>query len=116
MLEALFLNHSLFLHSFWRIFENKNTSRKSAMAKAVRLAAAIRADSPKTASYAFSEGANREEGGRLVAKREKRRIRRITNKPDRIMLRIRAAPYTSVMTSLIEKIRGITKIATLALS
>ena len=52
------------------------------------------------------------DGGRCVARREKINISAITTSPERTTLRARSFPKTSVIISLIVKIKGIVKIAT----
>lgn len=91
-------------------------SKKSEMIKAVKLAAAMRADKPKIVSYAFSFGKNLIDGGSATAKSENNNIPTMTTMAERTTLRARSFPNTSVITSLIVKIRGKVKIATLALS
>ncbi len=116
MLDTLFRIHKPFFPNFCLIFMKIKTSMNSAIVNAVRLAKEMRADLPKIVSYAASVPSNRFDGGREIDRSEKRSMRAIMNKPDRIILRVRSFPYTSVMTSLILKITGIKNIATLAFS
>src|SRR3990167_4244005 len=67
-------------------------------------------------TYALSVSGKRIEGGSDVANIPNPIMREITRSPERITFRARSGPYTSVITSLIEKMKGIRKIATLAFS
>ncbi len=58
---------------------------------------------------------NRTDGVSQVAKSENKDNKKIMIKPDRMMLRVLLAPYTSVITSLMENTSGNKNIATLAL-
>ncbi len=112
--DKLFLNQSALAPNLLRIFIKTDTSKNSAKIKAIKLAAEILADMVKIKSYAVSCCKNLVEGGRLVANRLKIRIKNMTNSPDLIILLVLSAPYTSVIISLMEKVIGTTKIATLA--
>jgi hypothetical protein len=113
ILETLFLNHSAFFPNASLIRTNITTSIKSAIPKAIRLASEIRADCLNIRSYDGSFFINRIDGGRDVAKRENRKRRKIMTIPDRIILLVLSAPYTSVMMSFIEYISGIKNSETL---
>ena len=64
--DALFLNHNPYLLSFTLSFEKIATSRKSAIAKAMRLDIDILTETENIASYAVSVGAKRVDAGNHV--------------------------------------------------
>lgn len=113
--ETLFRNHNALFPNFFLTRTNIATSIRSAIPKAVRLASAIRADCLNIKSYADSFLMNRTDGVSQVAKSENKDNKKIMIKPDRMMLRVLLAPYTSVITSLMENTSGNKNIATLAL-
>src|SRR3990172_2793283 len=113
-LDTLLRSHSAFLPSRCRILTKTKTSINSASVKAVKLAAAILVEILKIWSYVDSVAVNRVDGGSAVKNKPARIKRNIITKPDRIRLFVRSLPYTSVIMSLIVKIIGKTKIATLA--
>lgn len=78
-----------------------NTSESSPTAKAIRLAAEMRAEKVKIASYDFSKGINLAVAGSETANSENRKRKKIITKPDLTTLCALSLPKTSVMTSLI---------------
>lgn len=78
------------------------TSKNSPTANAVKLDAAIRADSPKIAVYEGFNLANRGVAGNAVARREKSIKIATIKRPDLTILLALSLPKTSVITSLTE--------------
>lgn len=91
-----------------------NTSVKSDIAKAVRLAIDSLMDRPKIVLYALLVAANRLEAGIHVANAENPVNNTIISKPDLTTFLALSFPKTSVMTSLMVKMTGSVNIATLA--
>src|SRR3989344_2742243 len=113
-LERLLRSQSAFLCILTRSLAKTAMSSSSDTAKAVRLAADIRAVALNILSYADSVPANLCDGGRWVASSENKSSRAITIKPDHTMLRALCLPWTSTTTSVSVNSKGKTNIATLA--
>src|SRR3989344_184434 len=105
-LETLLRNQSARPCMRSRIFAKMKMSVNSEMARAIKLAAAMRAEDLKIASYAASVPPKRAEGGKLIANRENRKVRKTTTRPERTTLRARSLPWTSMIMSLIVKMSG----------